>query len=282
MTPADKLGAAEARGRFAAEVSQGAAIDLGRAALLVGAEEEPSGCDVGRCVETLERMGREAAERIRGGGGSAVEALNRYLFEERGFAGNQTDYYDPRNSMLHRVLERRTGIPITLSVVYMEVGRRAGVRVEGIGMPGHFIVRASDADGAGTLVDPFDGRNIEADDCQERLDAIYGGQVALSEKHLRPVSSRAILTRILGNLKAVYAQARLHRRALAAVERILLLAPQAREERRDRGLLLTELDRLPEAVVELRRYLKSAPDAPDAENVREQLKKIQARLASLN
>ena len=281
MTPADKLGAAEARGRFAAEVSKGEAIDLGRAALLVGAEEEPSGCDVGRCVESLENMGREAAERIRGGG-SAVEALNRYLFEERGFAGNQTDYYDPRNSMLHRVLERRTGIPITLSVVYMEVGRRAGVRVEGIGMPGHFIVRASNADGAGTLVDPFDGRNIEADDCQERLDAIYGGQVALSEKHLRPVGNRAILTRILGNLKAVDAQANLHRRALAAVERILLVSPQAREERRDRGLLLAELDRLPEAVVELRRYLKSAPDATDAENVREQLKKIQAQLASLN
>jgi regulator of sirC expression with transglutaminase-like and TPR domain len=279
MTPADKLAAAEARRRFAAEVSKrDEEIDLGRAALLVGAEEEPARCDVERCVESLERMGREARERVReAGAGSAVAALNSYLFEEQGFAGNRDDYYDPRNSMLHRVLERRTGIPITLSVVYMEVGRRAGVFVEGVGMPGHFIVRAG-----GLLVDPFEGSTVDFEDCQERLDAVYGGQVALSEDHLRPVNGRAIITRILGNLKAVYAQAGLHRRALAAVERILLAAPHLGEERRDRAALLTQLDRLPEALAETRRYLKQMPPPRDAESVREQLKKIQARLAALN
>lgn len=283
MTPADKLAAAEARRRFAAEVSKrDEAIDLGRAALLVGAEEEPSRCDVERCMESLERMGREARERVSFSVGSPVEALNNYLFEEQGFGGNTDDYYDPRNSMLHRVLERRKGIPITLSVVYMEVGRRAGLRVEGVGMPGHFIVRASTSDGASALVDPFNASTVELEDCQERLDAIYGGQVVLSEEHLRPVGSRAIITRILGNLKAVYVQADLYRRALAAVERILLAAPHSREERRDRGMLLAQLDRLPEALAETRHYLKTAPDAPDAESVREQLKKIQSRLASLN
>lgn len=283
MTPADKIVAAGARRRFAAEVSKrDGVIDLGLAALLIGAEEEPSACDVGRCVETLERMGREARAYVREGGEFPVEALNHYLFEEQGFAGNRDDYYDPRNSMLHRVLERRTGIPITLSVVYMEVGRRAGLRVEGVGMPGHFIVRASTTDGASTLVDPFNADTVEPEDCQERLDSIYGGQVALSEEHLRPVGNRAILVRILGNLKAVYARAEFHRRTLAAVERILLASPHSREERRDRAVLLAQLERLPEALAELRSYLKTKPAPPDAEGVREQLKKIQARLASLN
>lgn len=283
MTPADKLAAAEARRRFAAEVSKREGeIDLGLAALLVGAEEEPAACDVERCVETLERMGREARAYVSAGGESAVEALNHYLFEVQGFAGNRERYYDPRNSMLHRVLERRTGIPITLSVVYMEVGRRAGVSVEGVGMPGHFIVRAEGVNGAASLVDPFEGSMIDDEDCQARLDAVYGGQVALTEEHLRPVPTRAILARILGNLKAVYVQARLPHRALAAVERILLVAPGSRAERRDRGLLLAELGRLPEALQETRRYLKTSPDARDAESVREQLKKIQSRLASLN
>jgi len=283
MTPADKLAAGEARRRFAAEVSKREGeIDLGLAALLVGAEEEPSACDVDACLKTLERMGREAREYVGAGGESAVEALNHYLFEEQGFAGNRDQYYDPRNSMLHRVLERRRGLPITLSVVYMEVGRRAGVRVEGVGMPGHFIVRAEGPNGAASLVDPFEGGTVDYEDCQARLDAVYGGQVALTEEHLRAVPTRAILARILGNLKGVYAQTGLHRRALAAVERILLVAPNSRAERRDRGLLLAELGRLPEALAEVRRYLKTSPDAHDAESVREHLKKIQSRLASLN
>lgn len=283
MTPADKIAAAETRRRFAQAVSkQDAALDLARAALLIGAEEEPAKCDFVRCLSALEWMGREASERVRHGSGSPVEALNRYLFEEQGFKGNQSDYYDPRNSMLHRVLERRTGIPITLSIIYMEVGRRAGLRVEGIGMPGHFIVRASTAGGVGALVDPFNGRMLGFDDCQERLDTIYGGQVVLSEEHLRPVGHRAILTRVLGNLKAVYMQAKLYRGVLAAIERILLINPHAHEERRDRGLLLAQLDRLSEAIVDMQSYLSSSPDAADAENIRKQLNKMQARQASLN
>ncbi len=283
MTPADKLAAAEARGRFAREMSKReATIDLARVALLIGAEEEPSRCDVGRGMELLERMGREAGARLRGGHERSVEALNRYLFEEEAFAGNQTDYYDPRNSMLHRVLERRAGIPITLSVVYMEVGRCAGLRVEGVGMPGHFIVRVSEPTGEDALVDPFNGQTISMDDCQERLDMIYGGQVTLSKEHLRAVGNRAIITRILGNLKAVYLQAKLYRRALAAVERILFINPHSLDERRDRGMILAQLDRLPEAIAETRAYLKLATDATDAENVREQLQKMHARLAMLN
>ena len=284
MTPADKVAAEEVRRRFASEVARaGAEVDLARAALLVGAEEEPRRADVERCLARLDEMGEEARARAVRRGGARVEALNAYLFEELGFAGNESDYYDPRNSMLHQVLGRRTGIPITLSVVYIEVGRRAGLRVEGVGLPGHFVVRAfEDEEGAGVLVDPFNRRATDAEECQSRIDAIYDGRVELGEEHLRAVGARSILARMLGNLKAVYVRAGLFRRALAAVERIVLLAPSDLEERRDRGMLLAQLGRLPEAVADTQAYLNLSPNAPDADAVREQLKKMQNRRAMLN
>src|SRR5829696_6863359 len=194
MTPADKVAASEVRRRFAEEASRpDGEVDLARAALLIGAEEEPRRADVGRCLARLDEMGEEARARAAGRGGSRVEALNRYLFEELGFVGNESDYYDPRNSMLHQVLARRTGIPITLSVVYIEVGRRAGLRVEGLGLPGHFVVRASEGEGPGVLVDPFNGRLTDEDECQKRLDLIYEGKISLEDAHLRPVGPRSIL-----------------------------------------------------------------------------------------
>jgi regulator of sirC expression with transglutaminase-like and TPR domain len=283
MTPADKLAAAEARRRFAWEVTRPEGlIDLARASLLVGAEEEPRHADVESCLARLDEMGEEARARAATAGGSRVEALNRYLFDELGFAGNEADYYDPRNSMLHQVLGRHTGIPITLSVVYIEVGRRAGLSVEGLGLPGHFIVRAREGEGEGVLVDPFNGRQTDREECQARLDLIYEGKLTLEETHLRPVGARSILVRMLGNLKAVYARAHLFRRALAAVERILLLAPHDLEERRDRGMLLAQLERFPEAIAETQAYLNLAPDAPDADAVREQLNKMQMKQAMRN
>ena len=284
MTPADKLAAGEARRQFTQEVSQDAgAIDVARAALLIAAEEEPGRCDVARCLARLEEMGSEARARVERRGGSAVEALNRYLFEELGFAGDQANYYAPRNSLLNYVLERRQGIPITLSVVYMEVGRRAGLRVEGVGLPGHFIVRAFESEGAeGTLVDPFNRKVTDFEECRQRVDGIYEGMMSLGEEHLRAAGVRTILARILGNLKAVYVQAQLFRRALAAVERILLVTPHDLEERRDRGMLLAQLNRMNEAIADTQTYLNLSPDASDAEAVREQLKKMQIRLAMLN
>jgi regulator of sirC expression with transglutaminase-like and TPR domain len=285
MTPADKLAAAEARGRFAAEVMQpDERINLARAALLIGEEEEPRRFDPERCLARLDEMGEEARARVRAAEDSAVEALNRYLFDEQGFTGNEADYYDPRNSMLHHVLARRAGIPITLSLVYMEVGRRAGLKVEGVGLPGHFLVRAwgEDEEDEGVLVDPFNRKVTDREECQKRLDVIYDGRLALREEHLRSVGVRSILARALGNLKAVYIQAQLFRRALSAVERILLLTPHDLEERRDRGMLLAQLDRFNEAIAEAQSYLNLSPDAPDAEAVREQLKKMHLRQAILN
>lgn len=282
MTPSDKLAAASARRAFTAEVlRREREIDLARAALHVAAEEDPR-CDVEGTLSELARMGEEARARVEGDDAGPVAALNRYLFDELGFSGNTRDYYDPRNSFLHHVVARRTGIPLTLSLVYMEVGRRAGLTVEGVGMPGHFIVRAEGDEGETFLVDPFHGRFLDEDDCQSRLDEIYGGRVPLSPEHLRHTGAREILVRLLTNLKGIYAQAELHRRALACVERILVLAPHALSERRDRGVLLAELDRVPEAVAEVRAYLRLADNAPDADQVREQLKKIEMRAAMLN
>jgi regulator of sirC expression with transglutaminase-like and TPR domain len=143
-------------------------------------------------------------------------------------------------------------------------------------------VRAQGTRGESVLVDPFNGKIIDADDCQERLDAIYGGQSPLTDKHLRAVSTRDILARLLRNLKGIYAQAGLYRRALSIVERILLVAPGGVEERRDRGALLAQLGRYSEAIVDVQAYLKRASDAPDAERVKEQLKTMQTQLARLN
>jgi regulator of sirC expression with transglutaminase-like and TPR domain len=284
MTPAGKLLMLEARRRFAQLVAQpDASIELAHAALLVAAEEKP-GLDVEHYRAQLYELGLTARERLarNNDAENPVVAFNKFVFEELGFAGNQTDYYDPRNSLLSDVLERRTGIPITLSVVYMELGRRAGLRVEGIGLPGHFIVRAGVAEGEPVLVDPFNGKIVDAEDCQERLDTIYGGQAPLRDAHLRPVATREILARMLRNLKGIYAQAGLYRRALSIIERILLVAPDSIEERRDRAALLAQLGRYSEAIRDVQAYLKQAADTPDAERVREQLQKMQAQQARLN
>src|SRR5689334_12700757 len=191
MTPADRLAAAEARRQFASEAARpDRVLRLARAALLVGKEEEPRACDVERCLARLDVLGEEARSRIEGRGpyDTRVEALNRYLFEEQGFAGNVSEYYDPRNSMLHRVIERRTGIPITLSIIYMEVAQRAGLRVEARSLPGHFIVRAFESDDSeGTLVDPFNQKTTDEDECQQRIDGIYDGAITLGPEHMRAV-----------------------------------------------------------------------------------------------
>jgi regulator of sirC expression with transglutaminase-like and TPR domain len=283
MTPAGKLSALEARRQLAA-IIEGDAVetaDLARAALLIASEE--TRCDVGHYLELLADYGRRAQERISLASRNAIATFNEFIFDEMGFAGNQIGYYDPRNSFLDYVLDRRVGIPITLSIVYIEIGRRAGLKVNGIGFPGHFIVRArEDEDDEGVLVDSFHARTLDRADCQDLLDTAYGGSVALSNQHLRPATNREILERLLRNLKSIYAQAGLHRNALAAVERILLLTPTASEEHRDRGVLLGQLNRFDEAIRETRIYLRARAAPADAEQVREHLHTLQKRQAMLN
>ena len=285
MTPTSKLAAQMLRRDFASEISQpDEAIRLEYAALLIAAEDEAHlHVDVRESLSSLSLLGIEAGKRVAAAPGEAVEAFNDFMFEETGFAGNQLNYYDPANSYLNRVLERRMGIPITLSIVYMNVGRRAGLEVDGIGLPGHFIVRARESDALeSTLVDPFHGKTLEQEDCQDRLDAVYNGQVALSDEHLRAATTSEILVRLLMNLKAIYARANLYRQTLAVIDRILLLTPLAPVEHRDRSIILAQLERLPEAIAEMEAYLQMEADAADAEQVREQLHALKRRQAMKN
>lgn len=283
MTPKTKLHARDIRSRFASLVGKpGELEDLAQASLLIAAEEGTQ-IDVAHYLSLIDDLGRSAAARVAAHPGAGIEAFNEFIFEEKRFRGNQTEYYDPRNSFLNDVLDRRVGIPITLSIVYMEVGSRAGLEMQGVGMPGHFIVRAREAGALETsLVDPFAGRVIDREDCQARLDELFEGNVSLSEEHLRSASAREILARLLTNLKAIYARAQLYRKALAAVERIIMVRPNDASEHRDRGALLAQLDRLPEAIWSTQLYLQLVPGASDADEVKEQLYAMQRRLAMMN
>lgn len=286
MTPRSKIVVRKIRRELAALAAQeDGRIDLARAALLIAAEEQIiKHIEIDESLAALDRMGAEVRRRIETENGlEPWEILNHFLFAEMGFAGNQEDYYDPRNSLLNVVLERRTGIPLTLSLIYMEVGKRAGIEVEGVGMPGHFIVRVKTGINDHILVDPFHALVIDEDDCQARLDQTYAGQIPLRADHLRAATTREILVRLLSNLKAIYLQRNLPKEALATVERILLLMPGNLAEHRDRGLLLSQLGRQVEALPELKFYLRSAPENDEpASQVREALKSIHQKIASLN
>lgn len=259
------------------------AIDLAEAALLIAKEEYPT-LEVGRYLSYLDAMAAEVRDRV----GCAedphrlIAGLSDYLFREQGFRGNTDDYYDPRNSFLNDVLDRRTGIPITLSTVYMEVGRRLGIRLHGVGMPGHFLVKYVGPDEE-IVVDPFNGGAIVSPaDCQRILDRIYEGKLAFEPRFLASLGTRQILVRMLNNLKAIYFGIQAYAKALSVVERLLILEPEAPAGIRDRGLLLSQLKRYPEAMAELEGYLKLAPAAEDAQAIRDHLRSIRQRVASLN
>lgn len=285
MTPASKLRAARARELFAEEARKSAALmRLDRAALLIAAEDEAyREVDVAKYLSLLDELAVEARTVLESSAAGETETFNRFIFDFKRFTGNQIDYYDPRNSFINEVIDRRIGIPITLSVIYIEVGRRAGLDVEGIGLPGHFIVRVRElGERDDFLVDPFHGVMLTREDCQDRLDTVYDGVVSLSDEHLRRASTPEILVRMLRNLKAVYTRSNLYRQALNCAERILLLTPGDEGEHRDRGALLANLERFTEAAEEMEFYLQAAADASDAAQVREQLNGIRRRQAAGN
>jgi len=272
------------RQRFTGLVSRPeTAIDLAEAALVIAQEEYPK-LEVARYLSCLDAMGTDVLARV---GPTEdphrlIAALGDYLFREQGFHGNTDDYYDPRNSFLNDVLDRRTGIPITLSTVYMEVGRRLGLRLHGVGMPGHFLVKYVGGNEE-IVIDPFSGGAILSHaDCQRLLDKIYQGKVAFEPRFLATVGTRQILNRMLSNLKAIYFQKQEFAKALGVVERLLILAPRTATEIRDRGLLLSQLKRYPEATADLERYLKLAPGAEDSEVICDHLRSIRQRVASMN
>ncbi len=259
------------------------AIDLAEAALLIAKEEYP-GLEVASYLARLDDMAAAVRARVSPEKDShrLIAGLNDFLFRDQGFHGNAEDYYDPRNSFLNEVLDRRTGIPITLSAVYMEVGRRVGLRLYGVGMPGHFLVKFVAPDEE-IVIDPFDrGALLSPVDCQRVLDRTYEGKLAFEPRFLEAVGTRQILVRMLANLKAIYFNGREYAKALAVVDRLLILDPQAATEIRDRGLLSCQLKRYPDAMDDLTRYLSLAPEAEDAGVIRDHLRSLRQRVASMN
>jgi regulator of sirC expression with transglutaminase-like and TPR domain len=266
-----------ARGRFAAAVQKDeAAIDLAEAALLIAAEAYPA-LDVARYTAQIDALAgatRAAVERADSDLARA-QALVHALAVEHGFSGNRDDYYDRRNSFLNDVLDRRLGIPITLSLVYIEVGRRLGMPLVGVGFPGHFLTKLRGA--SEIVIDPFFGQILDDAACGERLRQMVGAQATFDRRLLRGAGAREILVRMLRNLKQIHAQAREHEAALACCERILLVEPGLPHELRDRGLLYLELECHAAAQADLERFLTLLPNDPSAAVVHEKLVELRRR-----
>jgi regulator of sirC expression with transglutaminase-like and TPR domain len=257
-----------ARLRFAALIARDP-VPLDEAALAIAAEEYP-GLDAGAYLARLDALG-ERVRRVAGAGfraASALRALRHVLAEEEGLRGNDADYYDPRNSFLNEVLDRRLGIPISLSVTYVEVARRAGLTLHGVGVPGHFLAKYVSASGAEVFVDPFHGGEIlSADECAARFRARNAGR-ALERRWLEAVGARQILVRMLHNLRRIYGERKDDVRTYWVLDRILLLSPAHLGALRDRGLAAARLGGAAAARRDLEAYLARSPEASDADEVR--------------
>ncbi|MHB1240348.1 MAG: SirB1 family protein [Gammaproteobacteria bacterium] len=205
-----------------------------------------------------------------------VLILNRVLFQEEGYAGNLQEYYDPRNSFLNEVMDRKLGLPITLSIVYLEVGQRLALPVHGVSFPGHFLVKIP-VQGGALVLDPFDsGRSLDEDDLEEQLDQVYGDEPAPPVTHLLDAAGpREILVRILRNLKGLYLQRNQLEKGLAVMNCVLAVAPDLASELRDRGKVLERLECLRPALEDYHRYLELVPDAPDSDAVRQDMIRLQ-------
>ncbi len=259
-------------------------IDLSRAALVIARTEYPD-LDVNHYVARIYAL----AERVRGrlddpdDPREIISALNGVLFDEEGFRGNRDDYYDPRNSFLNDVLERRLGVPITLSLLYMEVAAHVGFQLLGVGMPGHFLLKHYDVEGHELLIDAFGrGQILTPTECQRRLDEIYAGQLSLQPQYLIAVSRRQLLTRLLNNLKTIYLSARNFRKTLPIVDLVLAIYPRSPEDVKQRAFLRYSVNDLPGAATDLETYLNMSPEASDADEMRHTAVSIRRTLAMMN
>lgn len=274
---------APARARFKELVSGPEEdLNLAEAALLISQEEQPE-LDIAVYLERLDALAASVRSRLSEAPSLAdiIRALNTVLFQEEGLAGNQTDYHDPRNSFLNEVLDRKLGIPITLSLVYIEVGKRLGVPLVGVGFPGHFVVKYEGPDGE-TVLDPFQGGGtVSQEQMADKLRSMYGPHNPFIDqlpKLLAPVGKKDILLRMLRNLKQIYTQREDFERALSVVERILLVAPDHPVEVRDRGAIHHRMGHQQSAVRDFQRYLQLAPKADDAKAVRAIMVRTMAQL----
>ena len=252
-------------------------LDLVEASLVIALEDQP-GLDIHRYLDEVGGWSNAIRERLEGSRDieRILEVMNRLLFEEEGFHGENDDYYDPRSALLNEALDRHAGLPITLSILYLEISRRVGIEATGVSLPGRFLVKFSGEFGQ-IVVDPFDGgRVLSTIELQKLLDEMYGGGVRLREHHLRSFSRREVLGRELAHLKAAYLAQHDLLRAAASVDRLLILDDRDSYEVRDRAMLAMQMHAYSQAIEFFERYLELSPHAEDRSRVRDQIAYLRA------
>jgi regulator of sirC expression with transglutaminase-like and TPR domain len=258
-------------------------IDLGRAALTLAAADYPD-LEIDVYVARIDQLAAEAQARL--GSESDVyrtlAVLNDVLFRQHGFRGNRDNYFDPRNSFLNEVLDRRTGIPISLSVLYMEVAQKIALPLQGVGFPGHFLVKYT-AVNEEIVIDPFNQGEIRSrKHLQTMLNRLYGGKVSFDPEFLAAISKKQILMRMLNNLQLIYLRENDLIKGLSIVERLLILDPASAEGIRDRGIIYSKLECFKQALEDLRGYLRLAPQAEDADAIRDQIAILTRQVAQIH
>ncbi len=260
------------------------ALDLVEAALIIAQQEYPH-LNIASYMKRLDELADAVRARVTldATPEHIVATMNHYLFKEQGFAGNSEDYHDPRNSFLNEVLERKLGIPISLSIVYMEVGRRLDLRLEGIAFPGHFLVKLPLKRG-NVILDPYlGGISLSEEDLHERLKQVYGeAHTEMSDPLLDSANKKEILARVLRNLKTSYLRTDEFDKALSVVERVLSIVPDSAEDLRDRGLIYQRLECVHAALEDLRNYFDLEPDAADAVDIRARIIELQGQASTLH
>jgi regulator of sirC expression with transglutaminase-like and TPR domain len=254
-------------------------LDLVEASLVIALEEDPA-LDLDRYLTRVSEWSGAVRERLEGSRDieRIVDSINRLLFDEEGFRGEDEDYYDPRSALLNEMLDRHSGLPMTLSILYIEICRRVGMDVAGVSLPGRFLVKFSGVFGQ-IVVDPFDGgRVLTTIELQKLLDTVYGGGVRLREHHLRSFTPKQILARELAHLKSAYLAQRDLPRAAASIERLLILDENDPYELRDRAAVAVQMHAYREAIECFERYLAIKPHGDDHGRVREQIAYLRAWL----
>jgi len=274
--------------------------DLATSGLLIAKLEYPN-LDASRYLERLDEMGLAVLERLNEAPENdplrRIEVMNAYLYKEKGFTGNKSQLNDPRNNLLNAVIDRKTGIPIMLAVVYIEVARRAGVTVEGVNFPGHFLLRIPYLNGTtdhvdfDLIVDPFhSGAILSESDCRHLLNRSVNPQMPFDRRLLMHATKLQIIIRMLVNLKRLYVTMLSFPQARAITELLLALDPSAMAELRDRGLLAYQLNDFSTALKDLQAYLRftsrGAPQVPEKNEehaeIWEHVKTLRRRVANLN
>ena len=258
-------------------------IDLGKAALTIATSDYPD-LDINAYLSRIDGLATAVAARL---GAEAdvyrsIAALNFVLFEQQAFRGNREHYFDPRNSFLNEVLDRKTGIPISLSILYIEVAHRIGLSLQGVGFPGHFLVKYP-GNNEEIVVDPFNrGEILSQQNLETMLYRLYGGKVVFEPHLLETISKKQILRRMLNNLKIIYLRQNDLIKGLSIVERLMVLDQGAGEDLRDRGLIYLQLECFKQALEDLESYLRLAPHAEDAPAIRQQVTVLTRQVAQIH